>query len=226
MRRKIIRYESFSDKIRDYHIRKLRWIQENKKKKSPAKFKGKYNTLTKAKSDIKKKIETNLEGALFYSKVVQWACLPDIKEHNKLDQFKSLASDPKLHDYPTRLNKDTKIRAEVEDETKRFIEEVFSEERMSRIVDMIFYRNYSRANSSHEDQYRVRMAEMFMAKATTELIQHMEPQFAAVYENDLMKVAAIARNMVYQRMKNNTPSPLPIFLDTIYEQTVHNLDTN
>lgn len=197
---KIKRYESLEDKIEDYHLRKLKWHHKTKDNSEQDKFLGEYNTLTKAKSDIKKKIVSLLDAALFYPKVIQWACLPNIKEHNSYLQFKIFANDSKLQSFPSMFNKDKAIRKEMEEENKKFVMEVFSEERLSSIIDTIFYNNYIQIDELDEG-HRIRIAEMLITKSVYELRRHMDPQMSRLLGNDLTKATEIARNIVYQNRK-------------------------
>lgn len=198
MTQRVHRYDSFDDKIKDYHVRKLRWHQESKNENSSDKFLGKYNTLIKARKDIKDKISNIIESALLFSDIVQWGCLPN-KDYN-YPPYNMLDEDRKLSKYPKQLNKDKEVRKEIEEENKEFLKEIFSEDILSRIIKSIFYGSYSE-NDEFDKAHRVRIAKMLITRATLELQQYMDPEFSSLYGNDLMKANTVARMIMRQQTK-------------------------
>ena len=165
------KYDSFSEKIADYQMRKTLWLEKHWEEKAPDKFQDDYNALTQLKRDAKERIEEHLDGALLFSRIVQYGTLPRSPYNSA--PYVDLVKNNKLADY-TLLNKDKEVRKKMENETQEFIADIFNKDRMEKILDAIFFGPYNEPLEKNHERYRIIIAEMMMQYATVTLQRHTE----------------------------------------------------
>jgi hypothetical protein len=194
-----MKYDSFYDKIKDYHIRKLQLTKTTMSKATAEKYHSEYNALTKAKKDIRDKVKESIEGALLFSKIFHWALLPDRKDSNNDTTYEEIAKDPKFANYAVALEKDKEIRLDFEKENKKFVRKIFSEYRMEKIFDLIFYNNYTE-KTELDKEYRFRIAELMLVRAISELRNYTPPHLRFI-QSDLDRAVEIATFLKFDHLK-------------------------
>jgi hypothetical protein len=187
------KYDSFNDKIIDYQIRKTLWTERNSAKKGPDKFQGDYNPLSQLKSEIKNKIEDHLDGALLYSRIIQYGSLPRTPYNDK--PFGDLKNNEEIKNF-TLLNKHEKVRKEIEKETQEFISKIFTANRINEILKAIFFGYNKPGLEKEQEKYLITISEMLMAHAIQFLQQGTEPFLSRQLETAMEIVKFIKKNKV------------------------------
>jgi len=188
------KYDSFNDKVKDYHKRKITWSLKDWKEQEPDRFRGEYNALTQLKSEIRNKIEMYLDGVILFSRIVQYGTI----EHNPHEgAYEEVVKDPTLSYYPKLLKKEDGVRKKIENEVQEFISEIFNEDRMSKILFTIFFSDYKKSVDKEHEDYRIIMAELMLNYAIDTLQRHAESPMLFGELNKAKEIAALVRK---QRM--------------------------
>ncbi len=195
------RYDSFIDKIEDYHTRSLLWNSKHSETGSAGGFDSEYNALTKARSDIKSKISEQLDAAIYFSSVIQWASVHNIKKRKTItdfsnyslkDEFVKLENSQKMSDYLKNFRRDDVVGQKLANDQIDFVMNIFNETRISKILDIIFYPAYYVAHPEPEEEYRFNISFLILKKASEYIkdyyLLHQESKFL---ENEFDKALQI-----------------------------------
>jgi len=185
------KYDSFYDKIKDYHVRKLQLERNAVKMQGAGEYSKEYNTLTKAKKDIKDKIKENIEAALIFSEIVRAGEVSvSSREHDK--RFQYLFHDRDLGKYELTTGTKPEIREEISDEAREFTRDVFSEEMIDRLLDAIFFEGYKNTEIDEKHRnYIINVAKKMVAKAIYKLMYNLDSQYSEFLSQDLNRAIGI-----------------------------------
>ncbi|MEX0855401.1 MAG: hypothetical protein WD018_06525 [Nitrosopumilaceae archaeon] len=171
------KYDSFYDKVVDYHKRKLLIRIKNAEKDKQGKYTKEYKTLVKAKKDILDKTKDVFDGALTFSELATYGDLSK-SAREQWSRAKELSEDDNLKDYIFR-DENESIKFLLSDAVQQFIMTVFNDKTIDRLLSAIFFFGISTKQSNESEtyqrskNYRIVMAKKMIKKGINELRQYL-----------------------------------------------------
>lgn len=216
------KYNSFYDKIVDYQIRKLRMLKNESKKDGAGGFSSEYKTLVKAKKDIKDRITESIDGILLFTEIISTGF------YKKKIQEKTSRINPRKDNELINfrlMDEPVEIRHELIKEYNNFVSDVFNEERIKQIIDMIFEYNRNIVKnkmindgkkivteeyklSDYEAEYMINVARLMVIKSIGELKKYLDPEYSKYLEEDLARVVEIC-NLIANKPDKKIITRLP-----------------
>lgn len=171
------KYNSFYDKVVDYHKRKLLVRTKKTEKDKQGKYTKEYKTLLKAKKDILDKTKDVVDGAITFSELITYGSLSE-NARSQWIRTKELSKDKNLKSYSFREKKEY-VKVLLSDEIQQFVMDVFNDKTMDRFLSTIFFSGISskQFNESEtyqrSENYRIIMAKKMIKKGINELKQYL-----------------------------------------------------
>lgn len=203
----LLRNEEKYDKIR-VKSRDKKFGDYQKKDPFVVKHEKERNRLFQARKRIKERIEESLDGALslvlippmlFYSPknspMNTRHVFLDFSKHENLDENNnmiSLASDPFLFD--SVINDNEKVKDKLLSHRDEFLVELFSPERIEKLLSAIF--SHIDPHKTHELEYEKReyfitIAKLMARESLTYIHNQMDESYAKLLQEDLKRAIAI-----------------------------------
>lgn len=176
--KKIQRFDSFYDKIVDYHKQKLLMTKINKEHNGTGKNSTKYNTLSKAKMDITNKSKDTLDAALCFSEIIGFGNLSELSR-NEEKYFRKLSKDSNLKEY-SFVDEDMEIKDNIMQYGSDFVTTVFDQETVDRILNTVLLKKFEInpqdiRMKSYEDleEYKINIAKKMLKISINELKSYL-----------------------------------------------------
>ena len=204
-------YDSFEDRCLDYIQRKLLLLKKKAHEKSYRELITDANTLTQAKKRIKDPIEKKMSEALFFGKLIPFGYYPHAIRAT-FPTFKNLtkATDqkPESGRYPDKIleklfdynftDEPEPIRNQLIEEHNEFVSDVFSEQTIRDMLDVIFTFNHKSTEytlDDNEKEYFITISKLLAIRALQELNKYLPEEYSKFLSDDLEKTIEIC-NMV------------------------------
>lgn len=194
---KVQKFNHFSDKVIDYHKRKLLLLINNAEKDENGNYSKEYKTLSKSKKDILDKAKNILDGTLTFSEIISYGELSK-NARNQWSRTLELSSDSKLKDYILRNEKD-EIKAVLYHQTEEFVMDVFNKKIIKRLLDNVFFYGYSKR--SHDkiqmvidkefENYQIIIAKEMAKRSINELKKYLPVEWREFLTPKLDEALAI-----------------------------------
>lgn len=169
----------------------------NKNKYSDSGYSKEYYALNKARKDIKDRIKETLDVALIFSEIIQMGEFAQESRKNDVLPFQRLDQDKKLKKYELTGDEGS-VRQEMSEEIKEFSKDVFNEEIIERLLQVIFYHGYGTSVTSNKKfdnekfrNYRLNVAKLLVKKAIEEIIENLDHAYSDILSQDLNRAVAI-----------------------------------
>jgi len=198
--------------VTDYHKRILLYEQGFQKGRTAGKYPREYSNLVKLRSDIKKRIKKYNEGSLLFAEIPQWG-ISSLDSKSKamgtpwLPQYKMLNTERGLSDYPNQLKKNIEIQKTIEDENMEIVREIFNEDIVTRLINIMFFDKYSSELDENHEKYRVKISKILIERSIRELGKYLDPQYSPFLVEDLEKAIEICNAIGNDRKKVRTLVP-------------------
>ena len=193
-RKQTRKYDSIFKKITDYHKDKV--VLELKSEiPSYLENRKEYDRLGKSKKDIVDRIKESIQGAIFFSKVTEWADSSKPADYRTIDRFRENISELHSFKYPLKFHKQLPVRQTLEEDHQEFVRGIFNEKVIRQIISSIFYNNYKKKISEEHKKYRINVAKILIGYSSSELIRYIDPQYKRFLEADVSKAVGICKSV-------------------------------
>lgn len=177
------KFNSFYDKVVNYHNRKLLIIKNDAEMDSEGEYTKEYKALSKAKKDILDKIKNTLDGALTFTEIISYGSLTK-RARQEWPRTQELSKDPNLEDYIFKDEKN-EVKQELSNLAQDFVMEAFNEEIIARLVESVFIYEFStkyldgsqREKNAKFKNYKIAIAKKMLKASTDELKRYMPIQW-------------------------------------------------
>ncbi|NNL59536.1 MAG: hypothetical protein HKP31_08790 [Nitrosopumilus sp.] len=194
--KKIQKFDSFYDKIADYHKQKLLTIKIDKENNGVGKNSTKHNTLSKAKMDITNKSKDTLDATLCFSEMIGFGNLSEVSR-NEEKRFQKLSNDPNLKKY-NFVDEDKEIKDNIMQYGSEFVTTVFDQETVDRIMNTVLLKNFEinpdeiRMKSYDDlEEYKINNAKKMLRMSMSELKSYLPMEWREFLTPKLDEALAI-----------------------------------
>ncbi len=175
-----------------------------------------YYTLIKARKDIKDKIKEIIDAALVFSEIVMMGEFSARSSRAVPGRpITRIFNDPDLIDYEL-TGDEGDVREAISNEAIEFVKDVFNEERITRLLDAIFFHGYRPLKpilgmdgeptgesipqrppiiGKEHGEYLIRIAKVMATTSINELENHLDSSYAKFLSEDLKRAVEICNVM-------------------------------
>jgi len=202
------KYNHLYEKIKNYQLRKLQ-IERNPNKIKYTKtgdYSNEYYALNKAKKDIKDKIKEILDAALVFSEIIQMGEFSKESRKHDLGPSQKLDLDNDFARYELTGDQGN-VREKISNEALDFVRDVFNEDIIQRLLNVIFYHGYSvrikgrsygtgkKYDSDKSKNYRIIVAKKIVERGIEELKENLDHAYFDVLSQDLNRAVSICNGI-------------------------------
>ena len=201
------KHDSHIDRIVEYHVRRSKaLLMQLEGREQDAEL----DALRHLKSHILNPIIEHLDSSIDYSLVMQQGFLSTrdypytrIKKTNRERknnnrETERLIEHPELDKFHRVVNDNDSIREKLERDHLDYINDVFTPQRISKLLSAMFFNSYKTKLRKNDETHRIILASMMLEKAINELRNYM-PRYSNFIWNDLRKAIEIGYLITKQR---------------------------